>query len=171
MLAVPEVAFNSPQTDPYGGASRSHLESATTNNLPSSGTNEQFWNLHVATTEVGQYHPAFSARYAGPNSLSSQAASSETVDLDVLAGLRLWQGAELHVDGMAWQGFGFSHTFGIEAFPNAEAYKDGARLADGTFSRVFIRQTIGLVYSCGLRARRECKRWRRMTWPFASCCP
>jgi hypothetical protein len=27
------------------------------------------------------------------------------------------------------------------------------------------------LYSCGLRARRECKRWRRMTWPFASCCP
>jgi len=135
---------SSPETNPYGGGTKSRLESATTTNLPLPEAQEQLWNFHVATTEIGQWHPAFPARYSGPNSLSSQSASSETVDLDVLAGLRLWQGAELHVDGMAWQGFGFSHTFGIEAFPNAEAYKDGARVADGTFSRVFIRQTIGL---------------------------
>jgi high affinity Mn2+ porin len=111
---------------------------------PLSGEKEQWWNLHVANTETVQWHPSFPARYSGPNSLSSQAASSETVDLDVLAGLRLWQGAEFHVDGLAWQGFGLSHTLGFEAFPDAMAYKVGARLADGTFSRVFIRQTIGL---------------------------
>ena len=106
-------------------------------NAPSAG---QWLNFHVANTETVQWHPAFPARYSGPNSLSSQAASSETVDLDVMAGLRLWQGAELHVDGLAWQGFGLSHTLGIEAFPNSMAYKVGARLADATFARVFIRQ-------------------------------
>jgi len=111
---------------------------------PLSGGSEQWWNLHVADTESVQCHPSFPAGYSGPNSLSSQAASSETVDLDVFAGLRLWQGAEWHVDGLAWQGFGLSHTLGLEAFPNAMAYKIGARLADGTFARVFIRQTIGL---------------------------
>jgi high affinity Mn2+ porin len=105
---------------------------------------EPWWNWHVANTEVVQWHPGFSAQYFGPNSLGSQPASTETVDLDVLVGLRLWSGAELHVDGLAWQGFGFNHTLGVEAFPSAMAYKVGARLADGTFSRVFIRQTIGL---------------------------
>jgi high affinity Mn2+ porin len=103
-----------------------------------------WWNWHVANTEVVQWHPGFSAQYSGPNSLDNHPASSETVDLDVFAGLRLWQGAELHVDGLAWQGFGFNHTLGIEAFPSAMAYKVGARLADATFARVFIRQTIGL---------------------------
>ena len=28
-----------------------------------------------------------------------------------------------------------------------------------------------LLYSCGLRARRECKRWHGMMGPSASCCP
>jgi high affinity Mn2+ porin len=113
-------------------------------NPQSQAGSEPWWNLHVANTETVQWHPAFPARYSGPNSLSSQAASTETVDLDVFAGLRLWQGAELHVDGLAWQGFGFNHTLGLEAFPDAMAYKVGARLADGTFARVFIRQTINL---------------------------
>jgi high affinity Mn2+ porin len=90
-------------------------------NPQSQAGSEPWWNLHVANTETVQWHPAFPARYSGPNSLSSQAASTETVDLDVFAGLRLWQGAELHVDGLAWQGFGFNHTLGLEAFPDAMA--------------------------------------------------
>jgi high affinity Mn2+ porin len=122
------------------GAQDSAVPNAATNN-PSGGP---WYNFHVSNTETTQWHPAFPARYSGPNSLSSQAASSETVDLDVFAGLRLWRGAEFHVDGLAWQGFGLSHTLGVEAFPNAMAYKVGARLADGTFARVFVRQTIGL---------------------------
>jgi high affinity Mn2+ porin len=43
-----------------------------------------------------------------------------------------------------WHGFGFSHTRGIEAFPNAEAYKVGAAKGNIAPTRVFIRQTIGL---------------------------
>jgi high affinity Mn2+ porin len=126
------------------------LASDNSTNLPAQlaaaqpAATQQNWNWHVLNTDVLQWHPAFPARYYGPNSLASQAASSETVDLDVMAGLRLWKGAELHVDGLAWQGFGLSHTLGLEAFPNAMAYKIGARLADATFARVFIRQTIGL---------------------------
>jgi high affinity Mn2+ porin len=104
----------------------------------------QFYNLHVDNVDVVQWHPSFPAQYSGPNSLNSQAESKETITFDVTAGLRLWAGAEFHIDGLAWQGFGLSHTLGVEAFPNAEAYKVGAPLADATFSRVFIRQTIGL---------------------------
>jgi high affinity Mn2+ porin len=104
----------------------------------------KWWNFHVANTEIVQWQPAFPARYSGPNSLASHAESDETVDFDVFVGLRLWTGAELHVDGLAWQGFGLSHTLGIEAFPSAMAYKVGAPLADATFARVFIRQIINL---------------------------
>lgn len=92
----------------------------------------QWWNFHLANTDIGEVHPAFHAQYSGPNSLSSHAASVETVNINVLAGLRLWRNAEFHVDGLVWQGFGFDHTVGIEAFPNAEAYKVGARLADAS---------------------------------------
>jgi high affinity Mn2+ porin len=119
-------------------------DSPTPAGLTNAPSAEQRWNWHVVNTEVVEWHPGLSAQYSGPNSLSSQPASTETFDLDVLFGLRLWSGAELHVDGLAWQGFGFNHTLGIEAFPSAMAYKVGARLADGTFSRVFVRQTINL---------------------------
>jgi high affinity Mn2+ porin len=98
----------------------------------------------MANTDVGQLHPSFPAQYSGPNSLNNHFEAKETIDFDVFLGLRLWQGAELHLDGLAWQGFGLSHTLGIEAFPSAMAYKIGAPDGDFTLARAFIRQTINL---------------------------
>jgi high affinity Mn2+ porin len=86
----------------------------------------------------------FPAKYSGPNSLSPKGQIQETAMLDVFAGKRLWRGAELHVDGLVWQGFGLSQTLGIEAFPSADAYKYGTESPDFMFARLFIRQTIGL---------------------------
>ena len=105
---------------------------------------QPWWNFHMANTDVGQLHPSFPAQYSGPNSLDSRFESAETVTVDVFAGLRLWRGAELHLDGLAWQGFGLSHTFGIEAFPNAEAYKLGEPIGNFTLARAFLRQTFNL---------------------------
>lgn len=105
---------------------------------------QQQWNAHVLNSDVVEWHPDFPAQYSGPNSMNHHSESDETIDLDVTAGLRLWTGAEFHLDGLAWQGFGLSHTIGIEAFPSAEAYKIGARVANATFARVFLRQTINL---------------------------
>jgi high affinity Mn2+ porin len=42
-----------------------------------------------------------------------------------------------------WQGFGLSQTFGIEAYPNGDAYKAGTETPNFTFSHLFIRQTTG----------------------------
>jgi high affinity Mn2+ porin len=98
----------------------------------------------MEATYIGQWHPSFPAQYSGAQSLNNQSASAETVDYDLFLGARLWQGAEFHVDGLFWQGFGFNHTLGIEAFPNAEAYKVGAQAGNVTPARVFIRQTFGL---------------------------
>lgn len=104
----------------------------------------QLWNWHVQNTDILQYHPAFPASYSGPNSLSSASEVKETVSLDLLFGLRLWPGAEFHVDGLMWQGFGFSDTHGIDGFPNGEAVRLGTDVPNGTISRLFVRQTIGL---------------------------
>jgi high affinity Mn2+ porin len=102
------------------------------------------WNIHAAATYVGDWHPGFPAQYSGPESLDNHAASAETAALDLYLGARLWDGAEFHLDGLFWQGFGFNHTLGIEAFPSAEAYKIGAAKGNIAPTRVFIRQTIGL---------------------------
>jgi high affinity Mn2+ porin len=104
----------------------------------------QDWNLHMEGTYIGQWHPGFPAQYSGAQSLDNHAATAETVDLDLFLGARLWQGAEFHLDGLFWQGFGFNHTLGIEAFPNAESYKIGSRKGNIAPARVFLRQTIGL---------------------------
>jgi high affinity Mn2+ porin len=124
-------------------------DAAQTNGAPAMPANsaaapEQFWNLHMEGTYVGQWHPSFPAQYSGPQSLDNHSATAETVDYDVFLGARLWEGAEFHVDGLYWQGFGFNHTLGVEAFPNAEAYKVGSQAGNVAPVRVFLRQTIGL---------------------------
>jgi high affinity Mn2+ porin len=102
------------------------------------------WNFHVQNTEIVQGDPAFPAKYSGPNSLINTGQVEETATLDLFAGARLWKGAEAHADFLAWQGYGLSQTFGIEAFPNGDAYKAGTTIPNYTFANLFIRQTIGL---------------------------
>src|ERR1039458_6876588 len=105
---------------------------------------EQKWNWHAQNTDIVQGDPGFPAKYSGPNSLNSQGEVQETVTLDLYAGLRLWRGAEAHMDFLMWQGFGLSRTFGIEGFSNGQRYKAGTETPNYMFARLFIRQTIGL---------------------------
>ena len=50
----------------------------------------------------------------------------------------------MHVDALMWQGFGLSDTFGVEAFPNGDAFKVGTEIPDFMFAHLFVRQTFGL---------------------------
>jgi high affinity Mn2+ porin len=43
-----------------------------------------------------------------------------------------------------WQGFGLSDARGIDGFPNGEAFRLGTDVPNGSLSRIFIRQAIGL---------------------------
>jgi len=101
------------------------------------------WNFHVQNTDVVQGYPAFHAQYSGPQSLPNDGEGRETVSLDLFAGVRLWSGAEAHIDGLMWQGFGVNNVLGIEGFPSGEAYRIGTKVPNGTFARLFIRQSIG----------------------------
>lgn len=107
------------------------------------GAKEQNFNLHAQTTAVAQGDPAFAARYSGPNSLNSAGERQETLNADLFVGMRLWHGAELHADALMWEGFGLSQTYGIEDFPNADAYKAGTQIPDFMFAHLFVRQTFG----------------------------
>ena len=103
----------------------------------------QNWNWHVQNTDIVQGYPGFPAKYSGPNSLPSGGETRETVSLDLMAGVRLWRGAEAHIDGMMWQGFGVNNTLGVEGFPNGEAFRLGTAVPNVNLPRLFIRQTIG----------------------------
>jgi high affinity Mn2+ porin len=102
------------------------------------------FNFHVQNTFIGQGDPGFPAKYSGWNSLNSNGEIQETATLSFFAGVRLWPGAEAHMEFLTWQGFGLTQTFGIEAFPNGDAYKAGTAFPNFTFAHLFIRQTIGL---------------------------
>jgi high affinity Mn2+ porin len=110
----------------------------------SDSTTIRRWNFHAQATGVVQGDPAFPAKYSGPNSLNNNGEVQETVSADFFAGIRLWHGAEAHADILMWQGFGLSQTFGIEDFPNGDAYKAGTQVPNFMFAHLFIRQTFGL---------------------------
>jgi high affinity Mn2+ porin len=103
----------------------------------------QNWNFHVQNTDIVQGYPGFHSQYSGPNSLPADGQTRETVSLDLMAGVRLWRGAEAHVDGLMWQGFGVGNTLGVEGFPSGEAFHIGTGTPDGSIVRLFLRQTIG----------------------------
>ena len=104
----------------------------------------KLWNFHVQATTVAQGDPPFPAQYSGPNSLNNAGERQETLAADLFIGRRMWDGAEMHLDALMWQGFGLSQSFGIEAFPNADAYKAGTTIPDFMVARWFVRQTFGL---------------------------
>ena len=112
-------------------------------NSPGSGSNGQAWNWHVQNTDIVQGYPAFPAKYSGANSLPTGGEARETVSLDLMAGVRLWPGAEAHVDGLMWQGFGVNNALGVDGFPNGEAFRLGTAAPNVNVPRLFIRQTIG----------------------------
>jgi high affinity Mn2+ porin len=104
----------------------------------------QGWNFHAQTTLVPQFDPGFRAKYSGPNSLNPSGENQGTITADLYTGVPLWHGAEFHTDLLMWQGFGLSSTFGLEAFPNGDAFKAGTVTPRFMFAHFFVRQTFGL---------------------------
>jgi high affinity Mn2+ porin len=102
------------------------------------------WALHGQATFVDQYHPAFKSAYRGANSLDPGSRGNETVDVTLFAGVSPWQGGEAWANVEMDQGFGLSGTFGVAAFPSAEAYKVGDTHPYGRLHRLFFRQTFDL---------------------------
>src|ERR1700733_11284036 len=133
-----------------GLAAATAAADSSTNSPPapaigSTSTNvTQFWNFHAQNTDIVQGYPGFAAKYSGPNSLPNGGQTRETVSLDLMAGVRLWPGAEAHIDGLMYQGFGVNNAVGVDGFPNGEAFRLGTGVPNGAITRLFIRQTIGL---------------------------
>ena len=102
------------------------------------------WAIHGQATFVDQYHPAFRSPYRGANSLDPGSRGDETIDMTLFAGVSPWEGGEAWANVEMDQGFGLSGTFGVAAFPSAEAYKVGAAEPYGRLQRLFFRQTFDL---------------------------
>jgi high affinity Mn2+ porin len=101
------------------------------------------WVVHGQTTFVSQFALPFHAPYRGANSLDSN-AGRETWDVTLYIGRQLWEGAQFWINPEVDQGFGLSGSFGVAAFPSAEAYKLGDSYPYFRIPRAFVRQTIDL---------------------------
>ncbi len=110
---------------------------------PATPTAEQ-WNLHFQNTDIVQGDHSFPAKYSGTDSLSNKGQVQETVTADLFGGKRISGDSEAHFDLLMWQGYGLSETYGVESFPNGDAYKAGTYTPDLNFARLFLRKTIGL---------------------------
>jgi high affinity Mn2+ porin len=77
-------------------------------------------SLHAQTTFIWQAKPAFSAAYTGPNSLSPLEERSYSFTATADIGLRLWDGAQLHLNPEAAQGVPLSRLTGAGGLSNGE---------------------------------------------------
>ena len=102
------------------------------------------WALYGQATFVDQYHPAYHSPYRGSNSLDPGSRGNETADATLFAGVSPWEGGEAWANVEMDQGYGLSNTFGVAAFPSAEAYKFGSAEPYGRLQRLFFRQTFDL---------------------------
>ncbi len=99
------------------------------------------WAVHGQFTYVEQNTNAFSAPYAGRNSLTPS-QGRETTDATLYLGTRLWRDAELWIAPELDQGFGLDDTLGVAGFPSGEAYKVGKNQPYLRLTRAFVRQSI-----------------------------
>lgn len=113
---------------------------------------QQKYNFHAQYTLTGMGYLSFSAKYTNPAYLWSGTGSSlptagqarETQSLDEYLGYRLGSGTEFHIDALLWQGYGLNNTYGINDFPDGEAFKVGVRYPHFSVVRFFLRKTINL---------------------------
>jgi high affinity Mn2+ porin len=103
-----------------------------------------WFSLHYQFTAATQYHPAFSAKYSGQNSLNPESESASAFVTTLYGDFRLWRGGELLVNPEMSGGRGLSSTLGVAAFPNGIVYRVGDPAPAVYVARLAISQTFNL---------------------------
>jgi high affinity Mn2+ porin len=96
--------------------------------------------LHGQSTAIWQYKPPLHAAYSGVNSLLPQAehAYSFTATLD--AGVRLWHGAQFHLNPEWARGVPLSNLTGAGGISNGELARGSSPQLKGYLARAFLLQ-------------------------------
>ena len=105
---------------------------------------EEWYSLHYQFTGATQYHPSFSAKYSGQNSLSPESESATAFVTTLYADLRTWRGGELLFNPEMSGGRGLSSTLGVAAFPDGIVYRVGDPAPAVYVARLAISQTFNL---------------------------
>jgi high affinity Mn2+ porin len=97
-------------------------------------------SLHAQTTWVWQAKPAFSAAYSGLNSLSPLEERSYSLTATADLGLRLWDGAQIHLNPEAAQGVPLSRLTGSGGLSNGELARTSGPDTSSYRARIFLLQ-------------------------------
>ncbi len=100
--------------------------------------------FHAQTTTIWQSKSAFSAAYSGPNSLSPLAETSYSFTVTGDLGLRLWDGAQLHLNPEGALGVPFSNLLGAGGISNGELARGSSTSLNVYRARLFLQQRINV---------------------------
>lgn len=95
---------------------------------------------HAQTTVVWQAKPAFHAAYSGPNSLSPREERAYSLTATADLGLRLWPGAQLHLNPEAAKGEPLSRLTGAGGLSNGELARTSGPEVSSYRARLFLLQ-------------------------------
>ena len=132
------IAQNPPSADPP--------QSAQTSAAPDPADltwGNRVW-LSGQANFITQYHPAFSAKYSGTNSLSPGAQDASSRVLTLFTGFRLFKNSEVLVDIESTGGHGLGEALGLAGFTNLDVVRNPALGSAPYIARAMFHQTIPL---------------------------
>jgi high affinity Mn2+ porin len=115
------------------------------NGQNSDSTKDDRFTIHVQTTVITQYKPAFKANYSGPNSLISQAETQRSTTSTLYLGARLWKSASIYLNPEVAGGSGLSGSLGVGSSSNGETYRIDNASPQFELARLYITQIIPLT--------------------------
>jgi len=93
---------------------------------------------------ITQYHPAFSAKYSGPNSLPPGAQDASSRVLTLFTGFRLFQNTDVLFDLEESGGHGLGEALGLAGFTNLDVVRNPSLGKAPYVARAMLHQTIPL---------------------------
>jgi high affinity Mn2+ porin len=98
--------------------------------------------IHGQVTWIRQYKPAVGGPYAGGNAIVPQREWSYSFTTTADLGIRLWKGAQLHLNPEGAQGVPLSNLTGAAALSNGELQRGAATELRSYRARLFLQQRI-----------------------------
>lgn len=105
---------------------------------------EKPFAFHAQSTYVWQTKPGFNAAYSGPNSMSVERENSYSFTVTGDLGLRLWSGAQLHLNPEGAMGVPFSNLTGAGGISNGELARGSSTSLTTYRARFFFQQRFNL---------------------------
>ncbi len=115
--------------------------------------NDTRWYIGGQFNTVFQWHPTFSAKYSGPNSLATKRDSEDSRVFTLYTGLQLTATTEVLLDMESTQGRGIGEALGLAGFTNLDVVRNPDLGATPYIARAMVHQVIPLGHDKGESTR------------------